>query len=91
MEARTLKTNTTIVTTIFLYECILTMFGCPLTIITYQGVYFINDVIKYLTKHFLMKHVSSTTYYPHGNGQAESTNKVLRTLLTKLVSENRTD
>jgi hypothetical protein len=38
-----------------------------------------------------MKHVSSTTYYPQGNGQAKSTNKVLETLLTKLVSENRID
>ncbi len=37
-----------------------------------------------------MKHFSSTTYYPQGNGQAESTNKVLITLLTKLVSENIT-
>jgi hypothetical protein len=35
--------------------------------------------------------VSSTTYYPQGNGQAESIFKVLGTLLTKLVSENKTD
>jgi hypothetical protein len=38
-----------------------------------------------------MKHVNSTTYYPQGNGQVESTNKVLGTLLTKLVSENTID
>jgi hypothetical protein len=60
-----------------------------LTIITDQGIHFINDAIKYLTNHFLLKHVSSTTYYPQGNGQAESINKVLVTLLTKLVNENR--
>jgi len=35
--------------------------------------------------------VSFATYYLQGNGQAESINKVLGTLLTKLVSENRTD
>ncbi len=34
--------------------------------------------------------MSSTTYYPKGNGQAKSTNKVLGTLLTKLISENKT-
>ncbi len=61
---RTLKINTAIVTTKFLYECILTRFGCPLTIIIDQGVHFINDAIKYLIDHFLLKHVSSTTYYP---------------------------
>ncbi len=55
------------------------------------GVHFINDVIKHLTDHFLLKHVSSTTYYPQGNGQVESTNKVLGTFLTKLVSENKID
>jgi hypothetical protein len=35
--------------------------------------------------------VSFTTYYPYGNGQAKSTNKVLGTLLTKLVNKNRID
>jgi len=64
MEAKTLKINTTIVKTNFLYECILTKFGYPLTIITNQGIHFINDAIKLLTYHFLMKHISSTTYYP---------------------------
>jgi hypothetical protein len=33
VEARALKSNNAIITTNFLYECILTKFGCPLTII----------------------------------------------------------
>jgi hypothetical protein len=68
VEARTLRTNIAIVITKKMYECILTKFGCPLTIVTNEGVHFINNVIKYLTNHFLLKHVSFTTYYPHGNG-----------------------
>jgi hypothetical protein len=64
LEARALKTNTMVVITKNSYERILTKFGCPLTIVTNQGVHFINDAIKYLTNHFLMKHVSFTTYYP---------------------------
>jgi hypothetical protein len=64
VEARTLRINTTIVKEFFLYECILTRFGCPLTIVTDKGVHFINDAIKYWTDNFLLKHVSSTTYYP---------------------------
>ncbi len=63
VEARTSRTNITVVTTNFLYECILIRFRCPLTIVTDQGVRLINGAIKYLTNHFLMKHVSSTTYY----------------------------
>jgi hypothetical protein len=85
MEARALRTDTTTITPIFLYECILTKFGCPLIIVTKHKVHFMNDAIKYLTDHFLLKHVSSTTYYLQGNGQIESINKVLGTLLTKLV------
>jgi hypothetical protein len=39
VEARTLKTNTIAVTTKFLYECILTRFGCLLTIVIDHGVH----------------------------------------------------
>ncbi len=62
-----------------------------MTIITTHTINFMNDVIKYLIDHFLLKHVSFTTYYPQGNGQVEFSNKVLGTLLAKLVSENRID
>jgi hypothetical protein len=44
-----------------------------------------------LTNHFTFRHTNSTIYYPQGNGQVESTNKVFGTLLTKLMNENRND
>ncbi len=68
VEAKAFKTDNATITTKFIYEYILTRFGCPLTLISNKGVHFINDVIKYFMDHFLMKHVSSTTYYPQGNG-----------------------
>jgi hypothetical protein len=34
VETRTLTTNTTSITSKFMYECILTRFGCPLNIVT---------------------------------------------------------
>jgi hypothetical protein len=43
VEARALRTNTTVIIEFFLYECILTKFGCLLTIITNWGVHFIYD------------------------------------------------
>jgi hypothetical protein len=56
--------------------------------VTDQGTHFINDVIIYLIDHFIFKHTNFIVYYPQENGQAESTNKVFRTLLTKPVNEN---
>jgi hypothetical protein len=47
VEARALRTNIVAIIITFLYECILTRFGCPLTIVTDQGVHFMNDVLKY--------------------------------------------
>jgi len=49
VEAKALRTNIVVITTIFMYEYIFTKFGCPLAIITNQGIHFINDTIKYLT------------------------------------------
>jgi hypothetical protein len=53
-----LRKNPTIVITKLFYEYILTKFDCPLTFLTYLGVHFLNDVIKYLTNHFMLKHGS---------------------------------
>jgi hypothetical protein len=64
VEAKAFRTNIVIVTAKFQYEYILTKFGFPLTIVTNQGIHFINETIKHLTKQFLLKHVSSTIYYP---------------------------
>jgi hypothetical protein len=50
VEAKAFKTNIIVVTTIFMYECISTRFGCPFIIVTNQGVHFINDTIKHLIK-----------------------------------------
>jgi hypothetical protein len=48
VEAKALITNIVVVTTRFLYECIMTKFGCPFTIVIDQGVHFINEIIKHL-------------------------------------------
>ncbi len=84
-------TNTIAIIAKFLYDHIFTRFGYPLTIVTNQGTHFINDDICYLIDHFILKHTNSTIYYPQGNGQAKSINKVFGTLLTKLLSENQND
>ena len=39
----------------------------------------------------MMIHRKSTPYYPRGNGQLESTNKILSGILTKICEVKRTD
>jgi hypothetical protein len=48
----------------FLYDHILTQFGCPLTSVTNQGTHFINDVICYLINHFILRYTKFIIYYP---------------------------
>jgi hypothetical protein len=91
VEAKVLQANTRMVMARFLYKFILTQFDYPLTLVSDQGVHFINDTIQTLTMHFLFKHTSSTTYYPQKNGQTKLTNKVISLLLNKLVNEMHND
>jgi hypothetical protein len=58
-KAKTLRTNTTDVIAKFLYDHILIRFGYPLIIMTDQDTHFINNVIRYFTNHFSLKHTSS--------------------------------
>ena len=76
----------------FLYEHVFTQFGLPIEIVSDQGVQFITKVIEFLLAKFMVLHKKSSPYHhPQANGQAESTNKTLCTVLTKIVSESRTD
>ena len=91
IEAQALRTNFAQETTQFLYESVLTQFGCPLHLVSDQGSHFTNGTIQVLTKHFLLRHITLTTNYLQNNGQAELINKVIVKMLQKLVNDNRTN
>ena len=91
MEAKPLRTNTAVVTATFLYDNIITRFGCPLEIVSDQGSHFVNGVIEELMDKHIIKHRTSTVYYPQGNGQAESTNKTIINMLRRFIHANQMD
>ncbi|MCO5580918.1 hypothetical protein L7F22_034791 [Adiantum nelumboides] len=87
VEAKALPNNTTKSTAWFLYEHIICRYACPIEIVPDQGTHFINDTIEILTKLFSIKHRNSTPYYPRCNGQAESINKTIKTIMKKIVQD----
>ena len=91
VKEKMLGNNTTTSTVKFLYEHIWCRFGCHVELTNDQGSHFLNTVIHDLTEHYVMVHKKSTQYYSQANGLAECTNKILQTILKKIVNENRTD
>ncbi|WP_208972739.1 hypothetical protein, partial [Escherichia coli] len=51
------------------------------------GTHFLNAVIENLLDEFLVIHKKSAPYHPQANGQAESTNKILGAVLTKIAHQ----
>jgi hypothetical protein len=73
----------------FLYENILIRFGCPKRLVTDNATAFKDDALVDMCKSMGIQLVHSTSYYPQGNGLAESSNKSLVRIIRKLLEENQ--
>ncbi|MCO5575064.1 hypothetical protein L7F22_028861 [Adiantum nelumboides] len=87
VEAKALPNNTAKSSARFLYEHIICRYGCPIEIVSDQGTHFINDTIEILLELFSIKDKKSTPYYPRCNGQAESSIRTIKTIMTKIVQD----
>ena len=69
----------------FLINNILSRFGCPRKNVTYNAKAFTsNKLVEFCNDYnIILSH--STTYYPQGNGLAESSNKSLVRIIKKLL------
>ena len=74
-----------------LYKDIFFRFDCPIELVSDRGGHFLNKVMDKLLRFFLVAHKKLTPYYPQANGQAESTNKQLVRILTKMFNAHRID
>jgi hypothetical protein len=91
VEARALRDHIAKNTIKFIYENIITRFGCPTHFISDQGSHFTNNTIEVLMAEFMIVHQKPTTYYPQGNGQVVLTSKTLGKILAKLVNVDHND
>jgi hypothetical protein len=90
-EAKAVKTADTKQTAIFLYENIISRFGCPKILISDRGIHFINDTIVEMTTLFNINHRKTTSYQPQTNGQTERVNQTLVRILCKTVVDSKRD
>jgi hypothetical protein len=75
----------------FLFEQVITRFGCPRILMSDQGTDFINSTIRSMTGEFEVYHPKSTPYHPQENGTVEAFNKILENALTKICNFNKDD
>lgn len=91
VEAKAVKSNNARAAAVFLFENIITRFGCPRILISDRGTHFLNEVIKMMTDRFQIDHRKTTPYHPQTNGQTERVNQTLATILRKTVTDSKRD
>lgn len=90
-KAQLVKDCTTTTTMKFLFENVLTTFGCPKILMSDRGTHFLNETISTLPKEFQIYHQQSKPYHPQANGTMEAFNKILETALTKVYNVWKND
>ncbi|KAL4379701.1 hypothetical protein GQ457_02G016760 [Hibiscus cannabinus] len=75
----------------FIKKNIFTRFGTPRVIISDEGRHFDNRSIAAALRKLGINHKLSTAYHPKTNGQAEVSNREIKSILEKVVNPNRKD
>ena len=89
VEAIPCKTNDHRVVLKFLKENIFSRFGVPKAIISDGGSHFCNKPFENLMAKYGVKHKVATPYHPQTSGQVELANREIKTILMKVVNNNR--
>jgi hypothetical protein len=91
VEAIPTRTNDAKVVASFVQSNIFSRFGMPRVIISDGGSHFCNRTIEALLRKYGVTHKVSTPYHPQTSGQAEVSNREIKSILEKTVNPNRKD
>ena len=75
----------------FLRTHIFTRFGTPRALITDGGTHFCNKMVDKVLQKYGVRHCTSLAYHPQANGQAEVSNREIKSIMEKTVNSSRTD
>jgi hypothetical protein len=82
--------NTGKTVVLFIFNHIIAWFGVPQAIVTDHVIHFRNFMMSELTEKLGLCHENSTPYYPQANVQVEAINKVLITMLRRMIGIHKT-
>jgi hypothetical protein len=88
-EVKATRTNDAKVVLDFVKTHIFNRFGIPKAIISDHGTHFCNRSMEALLRKYHMTHRTSIAYHPQTNGQAEISNREIKSILEKTVQPNR--
>ena len=91
VEAIPTRTNDAKVVAQFLRSHIFSRFGTPRALIIDNGTHFCNKVIDKVLQKYGVRHRTSLAYHPQSNGQAEVSNREIKSILEKTVNNSRKD
>ncbi|XP_062003261.1 uncharacterized protein LOC133720801 [Rosa rugosa] len=72
----------------FLFRNIICRFGIPEVFVSDRGVAFVGGEVAKLAEEWGIQFIHSSPYYAQSNGQAEASNKIVITLLKKMLEAN---
>jgi len=81
-----MKDCTGVIVATFLFEYVMTGFGCPKVLMSDRGMHFLNETISTLMEQFQVYHQKSMPYHPKANGMVEAFNNILENALTKVCN-----
>ncbi|XP_071923259.1 uncharacterized protein [Coffea arabica] len=85
MEVKATRTNNSRVVAEFIRSNIFVRFGMPKAIVSDRGTHFCNKTITALLRKYGVLHRVSTSYHSQANGQAELSNREIKSILEKMV------
>ena len=91
VEAAATKKDDAFTVAKFMWENIITRYGCPLELVSDRGTHFLNEVIAALVSYYNINHQVTTPYNPKANGLTERSNGILVRSIQRMIEVHKAD